>query len=34
MYGLPRAGAQQTNAAAGGISNDYIVTDIFEKAAL
>jgi endoglucanase Acf2 len=31
MYGLPRAGAQQPNAARGGISDDYIITDIFEK---
>jgi acid phosphatase len=31
MYGLPRAGAQQPNAAGGGIRDDYIITDIFEK---
>jgi acid phosphatase len=31
MYGLPRAGAQQPNAAGGGISDDTIVTDVFEK---
>jgi hypothetical protein len=31
MYGLPRAGAQQSNAAGGGISDDYIITDVFEK---
>jgi acid phosphatase len=30
MYGLPRAGAQQPHAAAGGISDDYIITDVFE----
>jgi hypothetical protein len=29
MYGLPRSGAQQAFAAAGGITNDYILTDIF-----
>jgi acid phosphatase len=29
MYGLPKAGAQQPNAARAGISDDYIVTDIF-----
>jgi hypothetical protein len=31
MYGLPKAGAQQPNAAGGGISDDYIITDVFEK---
>jgi acid phosphatase len=31
MYGLPRAGAQQPNAAASGIRDDYIVSDVFEK---
>lgn len=31
MYGLPRAGAQQPNAAGGGITDDFIITDIFEK---
>jgi phosphatidylinositol-3-phosphatase len=31
MYGLPRAGAQQPHAAAGGITDDYIVTDVFKK---
>ena len=31
MYGLPRAGAQQPNAAGGGIRDDYIITDVFEK---
>jgi protein-disulfide isomerase-like protein with CxxC motif len=30
MYGLPKAGAQQPNAAKAGISDDYIITDIFE----
>lgn len=30
MYGLPRAGAQQPNAAAGGIRDDYVITDIFK----
>jgi hypothetical protein len=29
MYGLPRAGAQQPNAAGGGIRDDFIITDIF-----
>jgi acid phosphatase len=31
MYGLERSGAQQPNAAAGGIGDDYIITDVFEK---
>jgi acid phosphatase len=31
MYGLPKAGAQQPNAAGGGISDDTIITDVFEK---
>ena len=31
MYGLPRSGAQQPNAERGGIADDYIVTDVFEK---
>jgi phosphatidylinositol-3-phosphatase len=31
MYGLPRSGAQQLKAAAGGISDDFI-TDVFEAA--
>jgi hypothetical protein len=31
MYGLPRAGAQQPNAAGGGITDDYIITDVFDK---
>jgi len=30
MYGLPKSGAQQPNAAGAGISDDAIVTDIFE----
>ena len=29
MYGLPKAGAQQPHAAAGGISDDFIITDVF-----
>ena len=32
MYGLPRAGAQQPNAAGGGIRDDFIITDIFANA--
>jgi acid phosphatase len=31
MYGLPRAGAQQKLALAGGIRDDYIITDVFKK---
>lgn len=31
MYGLPRAGAQQPNAAGGGIRDDYLITDVFER---
>ena len=30
MYGLPKSGAQQPNAAGGGISDDKIITDVFE----
>ncbi len=30
MYGLPKAGAQQPNAAGYGISDDYLITDVFE----
>ena len=30
MYGLPKSGAQQPNAAGAGISDETIVTDIFE----
>jgi phosphatidylinositol-3-phosphatase len=29
MYGLPKSGAQQPNAAKGGISDDYLITDVF-----
>jgi hypothetical protein len=29
MYGLPRSGAQQPNAAGGGISDAYLITDVF-----
>jgi acid phosphatase len=29
MYGLPRSGAQQPNAAGGGISDTYLITDIY-----
>ncbi len=31
MYGLSKAGAQQPNAAGGGISDNYIITDVFEN---
>lgn len=31
MYGLPKSGAQQPNALAAGISDDFIITDIFTK---
>lgn len=31
MYGLPKSGAQQVHAAAGGIGDDTIVTDVFEN---
>jgi acid phosphatase len=31
MYGLPKAGAQQPNAAGAGITDDYIITDVFER---
>jgi hypothetical protein len=30
MYGLPKAGFQQPNAAGAGINDDYIITDVFE----
>lgn len=30
MYGLSKSGAQQPNAAGGGISDDFIITDVFE----
>jgi len=29
MYGLPRSGAQQPNAAGGGIADDFLITDVF-----
>jgi phosphatidylinositol-3-phosphatase len=32
MYGLPRSGAQQPNAAGLGITDDKIITDVFEPA--
>ena len=32
MYGLPKAGVQQKNAAKGGISDDFIITDVFAGA--
>lgn len=31
MYGLPKSGKQQHNAAGYGISDDYIITDVFER---
>jgi acid phosphatase len=31
MYGLPRSGAQQPNAAGAGIRDDYLITDVFAK---
>ncbi|HTP66269.1 MAG TPA: hypothetical protein VMJ66_12835 [Geobacteraceae bacterium] len=31
-YGLPKAGAQQPNAAGGGMTDDYIITDVFVTA--
>jgi acid phosphatase len=31
MYGLLRSGAQQPNAAKGGIADDYLITDVFQK---
>jgi hypothetical protein len=34
MYGLPKSGAQQENAAAGGITDDDIVTDVFHRKAI
>jgi hypothetical protein len=30
MYGLPKSGGQQPNAAGAGIDDETIVTDIFE----
>jgi hypothetical protein len=32
MYGLPKSGAQQANAARAGIADDAIVTDVFAPA--
>jgi acid phosphatase len=32
MYGLPRSGAQQPNAAGGGIGDGYLITDVFVRA--
>jgi hypothetical protein len=32
MYELPKAGLQQPNAAGAGISDNYIITDVFETA--
>jgi len=32
MYGLPRAGSQQAKAAAAGIADDYVITDVFSAA--
>ena len=32
MYGLPRAGRQQAKAAAAGIADDYVITDVFNGA--
>jgi phosphatidylinositol-3-phosphatase len=29
MYGLPRSGVQQPNAAGGGIRDDFLITDVF-----
>jgi len=31
MYGLPKSGAQQPNAAGGGIADETIITDVFES---
>jgi len=31
IYDLPRAGGQQKNAKAYGISNDYVIKDVFDK---
>ena len=30
MYGLPKSGAQQPNAAGGGIADETIITDVFD----
>jgi len=32
MYGLPKAGLQQPNAAGAGINDKYVITDVFETA--
>ena len=32
MYGLPSSGAQQPNAAGGGITDETVITDVFESA--
>jgi acid phosphatase len=32
MYGLPRSGQQQVNAAGFGIRDDYVITDVFQRA--
>jgi hypothetical protein len=32
MYGLPSSGAQQPNAAGGGITDETVITDVFEFA--
>jgi acid phosphatase len=32
MHGLPKSGAQQLNAVGGGISDSYIITDVFKAA--
>ncbi|HEV3304458.1 MAG TPA: alkaline phosphatase family protein [Planctomycetaceae bacterium] len=31
IYGLPKSGAQQVNAARAGISDDYVITDVFGR---
>jgi phosphatidylinositol-3-phosphatase len=31
MYGLPKSGAQQPNAKAAGIADDFIITDVFTR---
>ena len=31
MYGLPRSGRQQPNAAGYGIGDDYLITDVFMR---
>jgi phosphatidylinositol-3-phosphatase len=32
MYGLPKSGAQQVNAVQAGITDDYVITDVFDQA--